>query len=78
MIDPTTLPPASLLLAYWFGGAFLMAAKRLAEYKEISVKGAVPAGGAMRTYQCWYRNAASFCTTATFNLTNGFAIQWVP
>jgi 4-hydroxybenzoate polyprenyltransferase len=41
MIDPTTLPPASLLLAYWFGGAFLMAAKRLAEYKEISAKAGV-------------------------------------
>jgi len=35
MIAPTSLPPASLLLAYWLGGAFLMAAKRLSEYKEI-------------------------------------------
>jgi 4-hydroxybenzoate polyprenyltransferase len=38
MIDPTTLPPVSLLLAYWFGGAFLMAAKRLAEYQNILAK----------------------------------------
>lgn len=35
MVDPTTLPPASILLAYWTGGAFLMAAKRLSEYREI-------------------------------------------
>ncbi len=35
MVDPTTLPPASILLAYWLGGAFLMAAKRYSEYKEI-------------------------------------------
>ncbi|PPQ26506.1 hypothetical protein CCR94_22785 [Rhodoblastus sphagnicola] len=35
IIDPTSLPPASLILAYWFGGAFLMAAKRLSEYREI-------------------------------------------
>ncbi|MGY6770889.1 UbiA family prenyltransferase [Komagataeibacter sp. NFXK3] len=35
MIDPTTLPPASIILAYWFGGAFLMAAKRYSEYLEI-------------------------------------------
>ena len=35
MIDPTTLPPGSIILAYWFGGAFLMAAKRLSEYDEI-------------------------------------------
>ncbi|MGO4118453.1 UbiA prenyltransferase family protein [Rhizobium ruizarguesonis] len=35
MIDPTSLPPGSIILAYWFGGAFLMAAKRLSEYDEI-------------------------------------------
>lgn len=36
MIDPTTLPPGSIILAYWLGGAFLMAAKRLSEYREIT------------------------------------------
>jgi len=35
MIDPGSLPPASVLLSYWLGGAFLMAAKRLSEYREI-------------------------------------------
>lgn len=35
MIDATSLPPGSIILAYWFGGAFLMAAKRLSEYDEI-------------------------------------------
>lgn len=35
MIDPTTLPPSSIILSYWLGGAFLMAAKRLSEYREI-------------------------------------------
>ncbi len=35
MVDPVTLPPASLLLGAWFGGAFLMGAKRLSEYREI-------------------------------------------
>lgn len=34
-VDPSTLPPSSILLAYWTGGAFLMAAKRLSEYREI-------------------------------------------
>lgn len=29
------LPPSSILLAYWFGGAFLMAVKRFAEYRSI-------------------------------------------
>lgn len=35
MVDPSTLPPSSLILCYWSGGAFLMAAKRLSEYREI-------------------------------------------
>lgn len=37
MVDATTLPPSSLLLAYWLGGAFLMAAKRYSEYREIVI-----------------------------------------
>ncbi|MDB5870247.1 MAG: putative rane protein [Polaromonas sp.] len=36
MIEHATVAPASLLLAYWMGGAFLMGAKRLSEYREIS------------------------------------------
>jgi 4-hydroxybenzoate polyprenyltransferase len=36
MLDHTTLPPASLLLAYWASGAFLMGAKRMSEYRDIS------------------------------------------
>lgn len=36
MVDPVSLPPASLVLAYWMGGAFLMGSKRLSEYREIS------------------------------------------
>lgn len=35
MIDPSTLPPSSIIFAYWFGGAFLMGTKRLSEYREI-------------------------------------------
>ena len=35
IVDPTTLPPSSIILSFWLGGAFLMAAKRLSEYREI-------------------------------------------
>lgn len=35
MVDPMTLPPGSVILAYWFGGAFLMASKRFSEFREI-------------------------------------------
>jgi 4-hydroxybenzoate polyprenyltransferase len=39
MIASTLLPPASLVLAYWLGGAFLMSAKRLSEYRDLSLSG---------------------------------------
>ena len=34
-IIDTVLPPSSILLAYWMGGAFLMGSKRLSEYRFI-------------------------------------------
>jgi len=43
----------------------------------ISVRGAV-AAASTRTYQAWYRNAAAYCTASTFNLTNGYLVQWAP
>jgi hypothetical protein len=43
---------------------------------SVSVRGMVTAPGT-RTYQVWYRNAASFCTISTFNLTNGLEITWM-
>lgn len=43
----------------------------------ISVQGLVGSPGS-RTYQCWYRNAATFCTVSTFNLTNGLNVAWLP
>ena len=36
MIDPTSLPPVSIILSFWLGGAFLMGVKRLSEYREIT------------------------------------------
>ena len=60
MVDPTTLPPASILIGYWLGGAFLMGAKRLSEYREI-----VASHG--RDLLVRYR--ASFAGYDEFNLT---------
>jgi 4-hydroxybenzoate polyprenyltransferase len=36
MVTTSVLPPSSLILGYWFSGAFLMAAKRLAEFRAIN------------------------------------------
>ncbi|MBL8860537.1 MAG: hypothetical protein JNK02_00870 [Planctomycetes bacterium] len=44
----------------------------------LSTGGVVPAVGGDRYYQVWYRNAAVFCTSATFNLTNGVRVTWCP
>jgi len=44
---------------------------------SVSVRGLVTVPGA-RTYQIWYRNAAVFCTTSTFNLSNGLDVIWAP
>lgn len=41
IVDPHTLPPGSVLFAYWMGGAFLMAVKRLAEYREFAAAGQI-------------------------------------
>ncbi len=35
MVSPDTIAPTSLFILYWFGGAYLMAAKRLAEFRFI-------------------------------------------
>lgn len=35
LVVPDAVPPSSALLAYWLGGAFLMAAKRYSEYRAI-------------------------------------------
>ncbi len=44
--------------------------------QPVSVRGAVPVNGATRYYQVWYRNAAAFCTSSTFNTTNALIVEW--
>jgi trimeric autotransporter adhesin len=44
---------------------------------SIHVRGRVFAGGT-RLYQVYYRDAAAFCTTSTFNLTNVLRVLWTP
>jgi len=44
---------------------------------SISVRGGCSVGD-VKNYQGWYRNAASFCTADTFNLTNGVRVVWSP
>jgi 4-hydroxybenzoate polyprenyltransferase len=56
IVAPTTLPPSSLILGYWMGGAFLMTVKRLAEYRTIvATHGAEVLGAYRRSFR--YYNA---------------------
>jgi len=43
----------------------------------VSVSGGLT-GPTTRHYQVWYRDAVTFCTTATFNLSNGLRLTWGP
>ncbi len=43
----------------------------------VSVRGGVSSVGS-RVYQAWFRDAAAFCTSATFGLTNGVRVVWRP
>lgn len=44
----------------------------------IHVAGAPINAGDVRNYQCWYRDAGTFCSSATFNLTNVIGVTWRP
>jgi hypothetical protein len=44
----------------------------------IHVTGLVPAANTRRFYEVRYRNSATFCTAATFNLTNAVSVDWRP
>lgn len=50
-ITATSVPPVSLMIAYWMAGAYFMAAKRWAEYKNI---GDPVAAAAYRNSFRWY------------------------
>jgi hypothetical protein len=44
----------------------------------VSVRGQIPPMGATRVYQVTYRNPATFCTPAAFNMTNAVEVVWAP
>lgn len=45
---------------------------------DVSVTGMVPAAGGWRYYQVSYRNSVNFCTPATFNISSGLQVLWLP
>ena len=45
---------------------------------SVHVRGLIGQAGGTYFYQLWYRNAATFCTSSTFNLSNGVRVSWTP
>jgi 4-hydroxybenzoate polyprenyltransferase len=53
VVSSTTIPPLSVLLLYWCGGAFLMATKRLSEYRYLTEHGDGLAGRYRRSFESY-------------------------
>jgi len=62
-------PPASILLAYWMGGAFLMAIKRYAEYRFIDDP---ELAGKYRRSFMFYNNEKLLLSSLFYALTSAF------
>lgn len=63
------LPPSSILLAYWMGGAYLMAVKRFAEYRFI---GDAEAAGRYRRSFRYYTEESLLVSAFFYALTSAF------
>ena len=72
MVDPTTLPPSSLLLAYWMGGAFLMAIKRVAEYRTVAGTAGIDRLGLYRKSFRHYTESSLLVSSLLYALMAGF------
>jgi hypothetical protein len=44
----------------------------------VHVAGAPISAGDVRNYQCWYRDAVTYCSASTFNLTQAMSVTWGP
>ena len=72
MVSPTTLPPGSLLLGYWMGGAYLMALKRLAEYRSARDHGQLDSLGDYRRSFATYTENSLILSSFLYALLAAF------
>jgi hypothetical protein len=63
------LPPSSILMAYWMGGAFLMAVKRYAEYRFIADP---EKAGLYRRSFLYYTEQTLLLSSVFYALTSSF------
>ena len=72
-VTPLVAPPVSILLAYWFGGAFLMAAKRVSEHRAIVEAGGTASLAAYRPSFAVYTQSS--LVTSCLVYAQGFAFM---
>jgi 4-hydroxybenzoate polyprenyltransferase len=72
-VTPHVAPPASILVAYWFGGAFLMAAKRVSEHRAIVEAGGTASLAAYRASFAVYTQSS--LVTSCLVYAQGFAFM---
>ena len=74
MVSSYTIPPLSLVASYWAGGAFLMAAKRLSEYRFIVKARGDQAPGLYRRSFAFYSVESLTISCFIYALTSAFGI----
>jgi 4-hydroxybenzoate polyprenyltransferase len=74
MLETSTLPPGSLLGGYWMGGAFLMAVKRLAEYRAAATAGALDVLGQYRKSFGRYTESSLLTSALVYSMLSGFFV----
>ena len=74
MIDSTSLPPGSLMLAFWAGGGFLMALKRMAEYRSADAAGTLESLARYRRSFAVYSERSLLLSAFLYALFAAFAL----
>lgn len=74
MVSSNTVPPLSLVITYWAGGAFLMAAKRLSEYRFIARERGAEAAGLYRRSFNFYSVESLTISCFTYALASAFGL----
>jgi len=69
IVTEISVPPASLMLSFWMAGAFLMASKRLSEYRQIGDP--VVAGKYRRSFQ-FYTERSLLMSSVFYAITFAF------
>lgn len=69
IVTDSVLPPSSLLISYWMGGAFLMSVKRFSEYRFIADP--VLAGNYRRSFQ-FYTQDSLLCSVLLYAMVSAF------